>query len=404
MARTANPTEGRRPATAKRAFSILVVLIAVGTAIGLIVLWPGDVTAPVSEGLAADTEHAEVESVAYEACPPPQTGQCGEAEITLRTGPEAGQTTTLIVGGTGLGPELEPGDQVRVARSEPPPVATTGPSRDLPASPRARQTPSASGATYALADFERRTPMLWLAVAFAVLVIAFGRLRGALSLLGLAISLIVILAFVVPALLDGSPALAVAIVGSLAVMLVTISLAHGWGPKSLAAMLGTAVSLALVALLALAFTNLAHLTGLSSEEATILLRGGAGISLEGLLLAGIVIAALGVLDDVTVSQASTVLALRSANPALGVRELFGRALRVGQDHVSATVNTLVLAYVGASLPVLLIFSSGELGLADALNTELIAKEVVGTLVGSIGLIAAVPVTTALAAVLAPDPT
>ena len=403
MARTANPAGGRRPATAKRAFSILVVLIGVGTAIGLIVLWPGDVNAPVSEGLAADTERAEVDSVTYEACPPPQTGQCGEAEISLQTGPDAGETTTLIVGGTELEPELEPGDQVRVARSEPPLVAPSDPSRDLPASPGAEPTASASDASYTLTDFERRTPMLWLAIAFAVLVIAFGRFRGALSLLGLGISLVVILTFVVPALLDGSPALAVAIVGSLAVMLVTISLAHGWGPKSLAAMLGTAVSLALVALLALAFTNLTQLTGLSSEEATILFRGGAGISLEGLLLAGIVIAALGVLDDVTVSQASTVLALRSANPALGVRELFGRALRVGQDHVSATVNTLVLAYVGASLPVLLIFSSGELGLTDALNTELIAKEVVGTLVGSIGLIAAVPVTTALAALLAPEP-
>jgi uncharacterized membrane protein len=403
MARTANPTGGRRAATAKRAFSILIVLIGVGTAIALIALWPGDVNAPVSEGLAADTERAEVESVTYGACPPPQTGQCGEAEVTLQTGPDAGETTTLILGATGLEPELEPGDQLRVTGSEPPPVTTTGPSRDLPASPGAEPTPSAPGATYTLADFERRTPMLWLAIAFTGLVVAFGRLRGALSLLGLAISLVVILAFVVPAILDGSPALAVAIVGSLAVMLVTISLAHGWGAKSLAAMLGTTVSLALVALLALAFTNLTHLTGLSSEEATILLRGGAGISLEGLLLAGIVIAALGVLDDVTVSQASTVLALRSANPALGVRELYARALRVGQDHVSATVNTLVLAYVGASLPVLLIISSGELGLTDALNTELIAKEVVGTLVGSIGLIAAVPVTTALAALLAPDP-
>jgi len=192
---------------------------------------------------------------------------------------------------------------------------------------------------YTLADFERRAPILWLALAFAALVIVFGRLRGALSLVGLTISLAVILAFVVPAILDGHPPLAVAVVGSLAVMLATVSLAHGWGPKSLAAMLGTAVSLALVAVLALTFTNLTHLTGLSSEEATLLLQSGADVSLEGLLLAGIVIAALGVLDDVTVSQASTVLALRAANPTLGFRQLYARALRVGQDHVSATVNT-----------------------------------------------------------------
>jgi uncharacterized membrane protein len=392
MAATGNRSRGARRGSTRRLFELLVVAIAVGTIVGLIALWPGEVDAPVSEGLAADTERAEVTSVTYEACPPPQVGQCGEAEISLQTGPDEGDSSTLIVGGTGVEPELEPGDEIRVARSES--AANESPGAEPQAVP---EVPA-----YTLADFERRAPMLWLALAFAALVIAFGRLRGALSLVGLAISLVVILVFVVPAILDGTEPLAVALIGSLAVMLATVSLAHGWGPKSLAAMLGTAVSLVLVAVLALAFTNLAHLTGFSSEEATLLLQGGADVSLEGLLLAGIVIAALGVLDDVTVSQASTVLALRAANPGQGFRRLYGRALRVGRDHVSATVNTLVLAYVGASLPVLLIFSSGEIGLIDAINTELIAKEVVGTLVGSIGLIAAVPVTTALAALLARD--
>jgi hypothetical protein len=383
----------------RRTFEYLVAAIAVGTVVGLVALWPGDVDAPVSEGLAADTERAEAQSVTYEECPPPQVGQCGEAEVSLETGPDSGQTATLIVGGTGLEPELEPGDEIRVVRSEPTP-ADLEEGTSAPAPPGTNPIPP--GPSYTLVDFERRAPILWLAFAFAALVVVFGRLRGALSLVGLAISLAVILVFIVPAILDRSAPLAVAIIGSLAVMLATVSLAHGWNEKSLAAMLGTAISLALVALLALAFTNLTHLTGLSSEEATLLLQGGADISFEGLILAGIVIAALGVLDDVTVSQASTVLALRAANPGLGFGELYGRALRVGRDHVSATVNTLVLAYVGASLPVLLIFSSGEIGLIDALNTELIAKEVVGTLVGSIGLIAAVPVTTALAALLARD--
>lgn len=366
---------------AARAFTVVIALLAAGTLVAIVVMWPGDVDAPVSAGLAAETERAEVTSVTYESCPPPQTGECGTAEVRVASGPESGEITTLTLGGAGLGPELEPGDEVRVARAEGGPTATS---------------------TYTLVDFERRGPLLWLAIVFAALVVLFGRLRGALSLVGLAISLAVVVAFIVPAILDGSAPLAVAIVGSLAIMLATVSLAHGLGAKSLAAMLGTAVSLALVALLALAFTNLAHITGLSSEEAAILLQGGADVSLEGLLLAGIVIAALGVLDDVTVSQASTVLALHAANPQQGFRELYRGALRVGRDHVSATVNTLVLAYVGASLPLLLIFSSGEIGLVDAVSTELIAKEVVGTLVGSIGLIAAVPITTALAAVLATD--
>jgi uncharacterized membrane protein len=183
------------------------------------------------------------------------------------------------------------------------------------------------------------------------------------------------------------------------VMLVTISLAHGLRAKSLAAMLGTGVSLLLTVGLALLFRDLTHLTGLASEESAFLQANDAGVSLEGLLLAGIVIGALGVLDDVTISQSSTVMALRSANPGMRFRELYGRALEVGRDHVSATVNTLVLAYVGASLPVLLIFSSGQIGFFDAVNVELIAKEVVAMLVGSIGLIAAVPITTALAALL-----
>jgi uncharacterized membrane protein len=186
----------------------------------------------------------------------------------------------------------------------------------------------------------------------------------------------------------------------MAIALITIPLAHGWGPKSLAAVLGTAVSLTLTALLALLFTDLTHLTGLSSEEAIFLQIGDAGVSLQGLLLAGMVIGALGVLDDVTISQASTVLALRRANPGLRARRLFALALDVGRDHVSATVNTLVLAYVGAALPILLLFSAADLGVSNALNLEVVAKEVVATLVGSIGLIAAVPITTGLAVLLA----
>jgi uncharacterized membrane protein len=169
--------------------------------------------------------------------------------------------------------------------------------------------------------------MLVLALIFVAAVLLFARLRGALSLIGLGASLAVVLVFVVPAILDGESPLAVAVVGSLAVALITIPLAHGRGPKSLAAVLGTSASLLLTALLAFTFTEAAHLTGFSSEEAVFLQVSGADLSLEGLLLAGMVIGALGVLDDVTVSQVSTVLALRGANPALRFRELFSRALR-----------------------------------------------------------------------------
>ena len=368
-----------------RLFTAIAVALAVGTAIGLAILWPGDAEVRVGAGLGVDTEDAEVVSVEERLCPGFAEQRCQLVSARLESGPDAGRRVQLQLGATGgLEPDVDPGDGIKVAEApEPPPGA-----------------PPVAGTGYSLVDFQRGTPMAVLALVFVAVVLLFARLRGALSLLGLGVSLAIVLVFVVPAILDGESPLAVAIVGSLGVALVTIPLAHGRGPKSLAAVLGTAARLLLTALLALVFTEAAHLTGFSSEEATFLQLSGADLSLEGLLLAGMVIGALGVLDDVTVSQASTVLALRGAAPGLGFRQLFARALRVGRDHVSATVNTLVLAYVGASLPVLLIFSSADVGLGDALNLEVVAKEVVATLVGSIGLIAAVPVTTALAALLA----
>jgi uncharacterized membrane protein len=318
----------------------------------------------------------EVEDV---DCPEGQVGTCGEITIRLKSGDREGETGLIsqtVPRELGLDPEISEGDDLRV-------VAPPGVSE--------AETP-----TYILAGFDRQSPMVVLVILFAALVILFGRLRGALSLLGLALSLVVILAFVVPSILRGEPALAVAIVGSMAVMLITILLAHGLNLKSLGAILGTAASLLLVALLAVIYTSATHLTGLSSTEA-LNLSFQADVDLRGLLLAGMVIGALGVLDDITVSQSSTVLALRSANPDLDFRSLYGRATAVGRDHASAAVNTLVLAYSGAALPVLLTFSGIGLGFTDAVNLEVVAKEVVAMLVGSIGLIAAVPLTTALTA-------
>ena len=369
-----------------RIFAAAALGIAIVAVVGLVVLWPsGEVGARLTEGLNADTERAEVTGIAKFACPGLPDTECSRVRVVLESGPDEGQEATIRLGGSPLDPELSVGDQLRVAKAVyPPGAAPPGPPQ------------------YSLVDFERRAPMLWLAIAFVAIVIAFGRLRGALALAGLVLSLVVVLVFIVPAILRGESPFAVALIGSLAVMIATLPLAHGLGPKSLAAISGTSVSLVLVALLALLFTNLTHLTGLSSEEAALLNVNGAQISLEGLLIAGMLIGALGVLDDVTVSQASTVLALRAANPGLRFGELYRRAISVGRDHVSATVNTLVLAYVGSALPVLLIFGSGEVGALDAVNLEVIAKEVVATLVGSIGLIAAVPITTAFAALLAED--
>jgi uncharacterized membrane protein len=372
----------------------LVAAIAVATAIAIVVMWPGSTEVELAQGLSAPTEKAEVVGVSEETCPQPQTSTCITAEIETAGGEEA----TLPLGDTQFAPELTVGDEIRVSRPAGVPTgeATAGVGAT---DEEVAAHGSAPPAAFTFVDFDRRSSMLWLAAAFAALVILFGRLRGALSLVGLVLSLAVVVLFIVPAILDGTSPLLVAIVGSLAVMLITISLAHGLGPKSLAAILGTSASLVLVAVLAVVFTELANLTGLAEEQSTLLQLSGAELSLSGLLVAGMVIGALGVLDDVTVSQASTVLALRRSNRELGFAELYRRAIDVGRDHVSATVNTLVLAYVGASLPLLLIFGSGELGLLDAANVETVADPVIAMLVGSIGLIAAVPITTALAASL-----
>lgn len=364
-------------------FAAIVVALGLATAAGMALLWPGDVDTRVGEAIVTKSDTATVLSVDEFACSGLDTDVCREVRIQLESGADNGAVKELVLDNGTIDPDVSEGDELRVVKNVVPPGADPVPGRE-----------------YSISDFDRQGPMLLLLALFAGLVVLFGRLRGAMSLIGLGLSLAVVLLFMVPAILNGESALAVAVVGSAAVMLATILLAHGAGPKSLAAIVGTAASLVVTVGLALLFTDLTHLTGLATEEATFLQINDAGVSLEGLLLAGMIIAALGVLDDVTVSQSSTVLALRAANPSQSFRELFTRAMDVGRDHVSATVNTLVLAYVGASLPLLLIFSSGQIDFLDAINLEIIAKEVVATLVGSIGLIAAVPITTALAALLA----
>jgi uncharacterized membrane protein len=280
---------------------------------------------------------------------------------------------------------FEVGDRIRVYKNELPPES-------LDAGGRVDE--------YSFSDFERRPPMLWLLGIFGVLVILMGRWQGLRALAGLGLSLAIIVFFVAPSILEGNSPTSVALFGALAVMLVTIPLAHGIGPKTIAACLGTASSLVLTLLLADLFIGLSHLSGVTSEEAVFLRASQQELSLQGLLLAGMVIGALGVLDDVTVSQASTVMAIRRANESLGFGPLFRSAIGVGRDHIAATVNTLVLAYAGAFLPVLLVFSLAGTSFGEAINFEVVAEAIIGMLVGSIGLIAAVPVTTALAALLA----
>jgi uncharacterized membrane protein len=254
------------------------------------------------------------------------------------------------------------------------------------------------GEVYFLSDHVRRPSLLLLAGAFALLVIVVGRFQGALSLVGMAISLLVIVQFIVPGILSGFSPILVSVVGAIVIMFSTLYLSHGVDRKTTVALLGVSASLGFTAILGSIFMAAAHLTGLADEHALTLsnLTGGQ-INPEGLLLAGIIIGALGVLDDVAIAQSSAVFELRRANPLLRPMELYDRAMNVGRDHIASTVNTLVLAYAGASLPLLMILATQAEPLGVLPNREYMATEIVRTLVGSMGIVAAVPLTTALAA-------
>lgn len=356
------------------------------TAAGLVLLWPEDPTPPIPDviGPPAELVDASVTGVDRRPCAGTEEDQgvtCQATTLRLSDGPEAGRTVQLEVSEGPGSPILRTGDRIVIGR--------VGGGDDAD-----------DGDSWYFADYQRRTPLLLLGVCFALAVIGLARWRGLLALAGLGISLVVLVRFVLPAILGGANPVWVAVVGSATIMFVTLYLAHGPNARTTTAVLGTLGSLLLTGLLAWAFVEAARLTGFASEEAGFLQVAVERVSLRGLLLGGIVIGSLGVLDDVTVTQASAVWELHQANPAYGFRRLFSAGLRIGRDHIASTVNTLVLAYAGASLPLLVLFTLANRNLSDVLTGELLATEVVRTLVGSIGLVAAVPLTTALAAFVA----
>lgn len=353
------------------------------TVIGVAANWPRDRGIVSLPGAGSRSPSVRAEVVAARAVHCETAGVRGCERVTARL--RDGRQVTFNTGDSGRPQHPGVGDAILVYE--------TG----LP--PDSRSASGAPADAYAFDDFQRTRPLAWLAALFALAAVAAGRVRGLRALVGLGLSLAMVVFFVVPAIADGRSPPAVVLFGALGVMFLTIPLVHGGGAKSLAACLGTAAALALTLGLGDAFITLAHLSGVSSEEA-IYLQATDQVSLQGLLLAGMVIGALGVLGDTTVTQASTVLALRRANPALRFGALVKHATAVGHDHIAATINTLVLAYTGAAIPVMLIFSLAGTSLGSAINSEAVAGAIVSMLVGSIGLMLAVPLTTALAAFLA----
>jgi len=391
---------------------------AAAVVIGLITMWPGDAPPHQRSGLGFDQQTHDGRVTRYEelSCALADAEIFGEAldgparTPTGESPPDPPENSPTTAGGPG--PDGDDGICHRASIT-----VTEGPDRGLVFTEIVRPdqplrfsvgqgvvlayAPNApEGLRYSAIDVHRGPPMLLLAGLFAVAVIAVGRLRGLTALIALAIGFAVMSFFVLPAILHGSDPLLVAVVGGSTIMFVALYLCHGVSARTSVAVIGTLSSVALIGALGSVFVAWAHLTGATSDEVGLIHALYPDIDIRGLLLAGFIIGSLGVLDDVTVTQTSVVWELKQANPGMTARRLYGAGMRIGRDHIASTVNTLVLAYAGAALPLLLLFSIADHGIAEVASSEVVAEEIARTLVGSIGLVASVPLTTALAAILA----
>ncbi|MFB7497334.1 YibE/F family protein [Streptomyces sp. NPDC056161] len=384
----------------RKVIAAVLIPFTAAVVVGLVVLWPGGAPPHERTGVGFDrqTQQATVTQVVAVSCKSVNasgdtptgdtstaegnsaqqqaTGTCKKATVRVDTGKDKGRTFTEIV---------QPDQPRQLHQNEKVVVAYE------PSAPKDLQ--------YSVTDVNRKLPLALLAGIFALAVVVVGRLRGVMALVALAISFLVLTLFILPAVLQGSNPLVVAVIGSSAIMLIALYICHGLSARTSVAVLGTLVSLLLIGVLGSGFIGWAALTG-NTDDNTGLIHGlYPSIDMSGLLLAGVIIGSLGVLDDVTVTQTSAVWELHEANPSMGWRGLYRAGIRIGRDHIASVVNTLVLAYAGAALPLLLLFSIAQSSVDTVANSELVAEEIVRTLVGSIGLVASVPVTTALAALV-----
>jgi uncharacterized membrane protein len=354
----------------------VIAPIAVVTLAAMIWLWPSAVAAPAEPG-AAEQHDGQVTGVARKPCAeklPGEVNGCGTARVRISDGADKGQEVDAPLPNGPGSPEVDEGDDVVLILSESP-----------------------DGETYSIVDHQRGTELWILAVAFVLALMAFGRWRGLTALAGLAATFALLLFFVVPAILAGEPPLLVAIVGSAAIMLTVLYLTHGFALSTTVAVLGTLASLTITGVLSAVSVGALHLSGITDDISTSVGMSHS-VNMEGLLLAGIVIGSLGVLDDVTVTQAATVTELARANPAYGFGQLYRAGSRVGRSHIASVINTIILAYAGSSLPLLILIVANNDSLGGVVTDQIIAQEIVRSAVATLGLIAAVPVTTALAAI------
>ena len=382
------------PAPPRRALgsllTVIVLAIAAGAVIGMVVLWPDPDDVPRDAnpytGPGVTTVDAEVVRIQPFDCnsggegpdqQPTVDGDCARVSASTE---DAGQALfTLDAGRFRAG--IEVGDAIRVVRIQ----------------------PAGEQVSWEFLDFRRGLPLTALAVAFALLVVLVARWRGLFAVVGIGVTLLALTKFILPAMLAGERPMAVVIVGSTAIMIAVLYLAHGVSIRTTSALFGTLAGIGLTALLGLGSTAWTNLNGVGTEDDQALIATVPALDLSGVVAAAMVIAGLGVLNDVTVTQASAVWELRASRPAAGRRAVFASAMRIGRDHIASSVYTLVFAYAGSAMTILLLVTAYQRGLAEIATTEEIGQEIVRTLVGAIGLVLAVPITTAIAVGLAPRP-
>jgi uncharacterized membrane protein len=361
----------RRSLKRPRGLAAWIAAIFILVVVGLVALWPVD--GPELDlsvfGFAEDVVRAEVTAADIEPCSYDPGLDCRSYEFTLIEEP-LGETVFLEFPDESGQPDLAEGATVFLFEA----VFEEG------------------IVEYQYADQDRGIVLIALSLLFAAAVIGLGRLRGLAALVGLVLSVATLIWFILPAIISGEDAMLVALVGGGAIALISLYLAHGYNPLTHVAALGAFSALILTTALSWLALAVANFSGVATEEAFFLLALP-DFDLSGLLLAGIVLGAIGALDDVTVTQASAVWEVHGANPSLESSDLYASGLRVGRDHIVSTVNTLLLAYAGASLPLLILFTLAGQSLGFVASSEIVALEIVRTLVGSIGLVAAVPMTT-----------
>ena len=374
---------------ARLVLTAIVVPIVIATLIGLVVLWPGKSSLVGSQPFGAEgtsLESATITSTSAEGCQEASKSLGDMADGGLL----ADAVCARITSGKGQGlvlPVHVPAESMSAA--------------DVGDEMRVMYTPAAvtSGTPYVFVDYQRQVPVLALSIVYLVLVVAVAGRKGVLSVLGLVLATAVLMFFMIPALLDLASPMWVTLVGASAMMLLAVYIAHGVSVRTTTALLGTIVGVVITVVLSLWGVGAANLTGATEESALTLAAAVPGLSLRALLTCGMVIAGLGVLNDVTITQASAVWELHAANTSLSRMRLFTGGMRIGRDHIASTVYTLAFAYAGTALPLILAASLIERPVIDTMLSGEIAEEIVRTLVSSIGLVLAIPATTAVAALL-----